>query len=425
MLRVLKLWSEAAGHQPRLKTCSEEEIDFDTAAEVVAFCVYTNGAPAAYRAAKQLRDRGVVVILGGPHFGCQMTISEGSQIADVIVPSICQEQWVRLLNEIARGEVRAGGTTSVIDDADHEFCFPENFHEAYQDLKYFEFPLVFTTLGCPYRCEYCTPLMAGMYRARDVATTFREVSTIAGKIVVIADATFGLDRKHTLELMKSIAPLKKQIFIETTLARLDDDELLDAFAAGGVKWLAVGIEALSTEHKKHGRNQVRENSEGLRRIIDRVVDRGMLLQGNFICGLDTQGEQDFEAIYELYRTTRLTTIYIDLLVPYPSSDLFRQLEGEGRLFDRDWSHYDFEHLVYRARGMSGEQLISRFIALNNKLMSKRLLIRKTWQALSIGGFCKGTMVMILWNLHKTFDARARARRILENFRRSPIAKSST
>ena len=42
--------------------------------------------------------------------------------------------------------------------------------------------------------------------------------------------------------MEALAPLGKKMGVETSLARLKDEEILNAMAVGGVKWLIVGIE---------------------------------------------------------------------------------------------------------------------------------------------------------------------------------------
>jgi hypothetical protein len=45
-----------------------------------------------------------------------------------------------------------------------------------------------------------------------------------------------------------------------------------------------------------------------------------------------------------------------ILTPYPGTPLFRQIEREGCLLHRDWSHYDTAHCVFRLRHMSPEAL---------------------------------------------------------------------
>ena len=82
--------------------------------------------------------------------------------------------------------------------------------------------------------------------------------------------------------MKAMAPLKKTIVVETSVARMQDSELIQNLAIGGVKWVTVGVETLSAKLKKHGAGTLKDN---LKEIIQCAHDCGIAVQGNFICGL--------------------------------------------------------------------------------------------------------------------------------------------
>jgi hypothetical protein len=55
-----------------------------------------------------------------------------------------------------------------------------------------------------------------------------------------------------------------------------------------------------------------------------------------------------EANVETLQATRLT--------PFPGTPLFEQLDRQGRIFDKDWSHYDFNHVVFEPLRMRRETL---------------------------------------------------------------------
>jgi hypothetical protein len=53
----------------------------------------------------------------------------------------------------------------------------------------------------------------------------------------------------------------------------------------------------------------------------------------------------------------LLTIDLDLaeftvLTPFPGSKIHQQMEAEGRIFDRNWTHYNAATVVHRPRLMS-------------------------------------------------------------------------
>ena len=403
ILDTLWLWTDEAGHSMNIRYGREAQIDLKTDAEVIAFHVYTYTAPAAYRLAEKLRAKGKIIILGGPHFQSARTIEEGKRHADAVVQTVCREGWEDLLRKIDSGGLRPNSASALhITDPKNAFRFPDNLYEAYARMPRLRIPLVMASLGCPYCCDFCNPFSPGKLQTRDIDTVFREIECTDAHYVGFCDATFGLKRQPTIELLRKIAPLKRRIFVETTVNRLDNDELLDAMAVGGVGWVAVGVESLSTPQKKHGRGDTAERSRDIQRIIDKVTARGMLVQVNFICGLDNDDTSCFDRIYEFYTTSSATAVYADLMVPYPNSRLFEQLEAAGRILDYDWSRYDYHHLVYRPLRMTPAQLIDGFNALYKSLTGPRMLLGKTRETLDIIG--PAGMPMILWNATNIYDA---------------------
>jgi radical SAM superfamily enzyme YgiQ (UPF0313 family) len=252
--------------------------------------------------------------------------------------------------------------------------------------------------------------MQGKYLLRDIETIRNEVAHAAPRLVIFCDATFGLNKRFTIDLMHAIAPLEKKIAVEITLGRLRDPELLDALAIGGVKWLIVGVETLALRLRKHGTVDL---DDGLRRVIDRAHERGMLMQGNFICGLDTDGPESFERIYRCYDRSTLDAIMIGILTPYPDTPLHGRLAREGRIFDRDWEHYDCHHVVYRPRKMTVDQLIDGYIGLYRAIRRRRTLAQELVAGCR-SGLRLESAVMVGHNLYQKIDAVKKERLLRQN-----------
>ncbi|MBI4660132.1 MAG: cobalamin B12-binding domain-containing protein [Verrucomicrobia bacterium] len=67
-----------------------------------------------------------------------------------------------------------------------------------------------------------------------------------------------------------------------------------------------------------------------------------------------------------------------ILTPFPGTPLFRDMEAQGRIIDRDWAHYDFANVVFEPKQMSRETLraghrwvLNRFYACS--AIARRLL----------------------------------------------------
>ncbi len=228
MLEVLRTWTDESGYEVQTCVGKESGLDLETDADVIAFSVYTRTAPAVYRVAKELRRRGKLVIFGGPHFNGP-THREALELCDVLAITVNETLWKETLKRIESGEIRPGRDEAVIlEDRHHDFRYPADLTGSFSSQRWFQMPSVPTSLGCPYACDFCSPYQARRYEPRDVETIYYEVKAVKGRRLFFADATFGLNKRHTLELMERIAPLKKRILIETTLHRLEDPEVVEA-----------------------------------------------------------------------------------------------------------------------------------------------------------------------------------------------------
>lgn len=383
MLDVLKYWAETEGWQVRSKVCRENEVNLDTDAEVVAFSVYTFTANAIYRVAEKLRANGKIVILGGPHFSSPQTYEEAKPYCDVLVNGICEEQWKKLLTDISQGGIRPNQQWPVlIVDTEKNFKFPSEPYLTYNDKKWFQYPCIPVSLGCPYQCVFCSPYMGGKYVLRDIDVIRNEVARVGLRPVFLSDATFGLNEQHTQKLMIAIAPLKKKIIVETTVARMQDRKFIEYLALGGVKMVMVGVETLSARMKKHGTGALNDT---LKDVVQCAHDNGIVIQGNFIAGLDSDGPESFDQIYECYHKTKIDSFLLGLLVPYPNTALYRQLLSQGRIIDTNWEHYDALHVVYQPKKMTIDQLIDGYAQLMNNVYNTRQVMCDSLETLKTIG----------------------------------------
>ena len=412
VLDVLRTWAEDRDWEARVSISSEQNVDCETDADVVGFSVYTQTAPAIYRVADRLRQRGKIVFFGGPHFRGSSTLDEAASHCDVIAGSICESQMRELLAMVESGRLGPNREKPLhIADTKQQFQYPTNFYQSLESRKWYQIPTIPTSLGCPYDCSFCAAYRQGEYHLREIETIYNEMARAPGKLVLICDATFGLNKQHTQSLMQAIAPLHKKIGIETTLARLKDTAFLESLALGGVKWIIVGVETLGHKLRKHGS----VDPEGtLMDVIDRAHDLGMALQGNFICGLDDDEPDSFDRIYEYYDRSKLDAMMMGILTPYPDTGLYRQLKAEGRIFDEDWENYDCHHVVYQPRQMTVDQLIDGYVDLYRKVRRRKSIFRELYEGLRDHGPSAETFVLVGNNTYQKFDSVKKKRQLRRN-----------
>jgi len=81
-----------------------------------------------------------------------------------------------------------------------------------------------------------------------------------------------------------------------------------------------------------------------------------MVHGSFVLGYDFDTADSFDELVSFIDEAELLMPLINILTPFPGTRLYRRLESEGRIIDRDWSHYDGQHVVYQPSNMSASEL---------------------------------------------------------------------
>lgn len=108
--------------------------------------------------------------------------------------------------------------------------------------------------------------------------------------------------------------------------------------------------------------------------------------GRFVFGFDHDDADVFERTIGFVRKERLIAAQFAILTPFPGTPLYRRLEAEGRILDRDWSKYDFRHVVFRPHLMSPEQLQQGTDRIIAQFYSSRAILERVGAALPIWGW---------------------------------------
>jgi radical SAM superfamily enzyme YgiQ (UPF0313 family) len=94
-------------------------------------------------------------------------------------------------------------------------------------------------------------------------------------------------------------------------------------------------------------------------VRDRIKmyhDHGIGVEGTIMFGLDYHTEDFIRRLIDFLLTVELDLAEFTVLTPFPHTRCWRQLEREGRIIDRDWSHYNATRVVFKPYHMSPERL---------------------------------------------------------------------
>jgi radical SAM superfamily enzyme YgiQ (UPF0313 family) len=94
--------------------------------------------------------------------------------------------------------------------------------------------------------------------------------------------------------------------------------------------------------------------------INKIQSYGILVHSSFIVGYDFDSLSTFDELIDFIRESKLLMPLINILTPLPGTELFKRLEGEGRILNKDWSKYDTQHVVFSPARMSPEDLLDGY-----------------------------------------------------------------
>jgi len=364
------------------------EIDLDYPADMVGISVMTCYAPRAYQLADEFRKRGVPVVLGGVH--PTYCPDEALQHCDAIVTGEAEESWPRLVEDFEAGRMQRHYRMEQFPPLDH---YKPPRVELLSEDAYMTRQCTFTTRGCHFDCEFCSvsPFNGKSTRRRPVAEVVAEIQRVKGWVCeelvgrigrssmlealkIAAKIRFGIEdgsifafvddlhnsnRAYCRELWAALKPLNIKWGCQSTLFLGDDEEMVRLAAESGCVSVFVGLESIFEEslgetHKPF--NKVKKFEDEIKMFHD----HGIMVNPGIVFGFDNDDESVFERTVEFLIKNHCELAYFNVLTPLPGTPLQARYEADGRIFDRNWAHYDGKHVTFRPTRMTPEQLQEGF-----------------------------------------------------------------
>ncbi len=339
---------EVVIHDARLR-----EPDYDGDWDLVGFTGMTCEISHVYRMADEFRKRGKTVVIGGYH--ATALPDEAAQHADMVLMGEAEGLWPRIVLEIEnRGAQQAIYQNEALIEM-RNMAIPRR--ELLNRDMYTVFNTIQATRGCPFDCAYCavTRFFGRDFRCRPVAEVVAEIKSQPGKRWMFLDDNLIGQEKYAKELLRALIPLGINWGAQVSMALTKDAELMDLYAQAGGRFAFIGFESLSAKTLKSvrkGFNRPEEYAQGIRQLHR----RGITIMGSFIFGLDGDDLGVFKRTVDFVNAAKVDTVLYHILTPFPGTRLYEEMDRQGRIHDRDWSHYDTGHSVIHPQGMTSEEL---------------------------------------------------------------------
>jgi radical SAM superfamily enzyme YgiQ (UPF0313 family) len=358
-------------HQLRIVEEELEEVDLEEPCDLVGISCMTSNSARAYALAREFRKRGAKVVLGGVH--PTILPEEAGRQADSVVVGEAEGVWEGLLEDAERGRLEA------------RYHEPQPSLERYVPIgrrrsarrTLFDVVPLMATRGCPYNCEFCCvhDIFGRRVRHVPVSNVVRDIRESGGRSFIFLDDNIVGDPGYARELFRAIRPLGIRWVGQATLAFARDGELLELARGSGCAALFFGLESVS-ESKLQGLRKSIKNLAGIRDAVDTVKAHGIYLHASVIFGFDEDTFDTFPETLDVLERNRISSASINILTPYPGTEVFRRFRQEGRLLTGDWTHYDHSTVVFRPRNMSPLELQAGRLWASREFTRLRSVLRR-------------------------------------------------
>ena len=176
------------------------------------------------------------------------------------------------------------------------------------------------------------------------------------------------------ELLGKLRGKKIRWFAETDISVSGDEQLLDLMRESGCAQVLIGFESPVAETlnglEMRGNWKYKHFAE-YRDAIAEIQSHGITVNGCFVLGLDGQGPEIFDEVFEFVKESGLYEVQVTIQTAFPGTPLYERLQKEGRIIEQqNWKKCTLFDINYQPRGMSVAQLEEGFRKLVVQLYSK-------------------------------------------------------
>jgi len=339
------------------------------AADLVGISTITPTAARCYELADELRAAGKRVVLGGPHVTWQA--DEGLQHAPLVMRGESETGFPLLLEQLGKDApdlASVPGLSWQDDDGvthHNELSAPVDLDDLpLPDLELAGYGRnkamgprrvipVQTSRGCPFACTFCTvhSTFGRAMRYRSTERVLADLDRIDANDVHVFfyDDNFVVSRSRATELAQGMIDrdygLKYSAQVRADLGK--DAELLALMKRSGCMGVYIGLESVNEAALKN--MQKKQTLESMKENVLRIRAAGINVHGMFVLGFDEDDDATVEATIQFAIACGITSVQFMVLTPLPGSEIFSQLQDEGRLRSTDWGLYDAHHVVFEPK----------------------------------------------------------------------------
>jgi radical SAM superfamily enzyme YgiQ (UPF0313 family) len=340
-----------------------QKLSIDDSPDVVAIQVYITNAYRAYAIADAYRAKGIFVILGGLHV--TSLPDEAAEHADAIFLGPAEESFGRFLIDLKRGcfgsvASRIGSTPKRYTSKSRTLVgVPPIRRDLIERRLYLVPNSIVVTRGCPHHCDFCYKdafFQGGKsFYTQQVDDALAEIERLPGKHLYFLDDHLLGHRKFASNLFSGMRGMGRVFQAAATVDSILEGDLIEEAAEAGLRSIFVGFESLDSRNLIQS-NKRQNLSHDFSRVVNRLHDLGIMINGSFVFGLDGDDPAVFSRTVNWAVEQGITTATFHIATPYPGTAFFLSMKDSGRMTSQNWDLFDTRHVTFRPALMTAEQL---------------------------------------------------------------------
>ncbi len=323
--------------------CDEnvQPVNFEGDFDVIGISIMLScQAPRAYEIAREFRKRGKTVILGGLHVSLRP--DEAAQHADSIVTGEVEGLLGQVVQDFRNGSLQKSYSMRGFPDIAR---IPNPRRDLYNKKRDYVYKgwelvdLVQTSRGCRFNCyPCCVPYLGGrIHRMRPIEHVIADMES-SSDLLFIVDNSLEQNVEWEKKVFRSMAGMGKR-WVSHPLS--PTPEVLELARKAGCWYVYHAIYTISDK---------------IRDRIKMYHDHGIGVEGTILLGMDEHTEDFIKRFIDFLLTVELDLAEFTVLTPFPGTQVYEQMNAEGRIFDTDWNHYNASTVVFQPRLMKPETL---------------------------------------------------------------------
>jgi radical SAM superfamily enzyme YgiQ (UPF0313 family) len=339
------------------------DVEPDPPPDLVIIQAYITSAFRAYRLADHFRAHGSLVAIGGLH--PTSLPDEAAAHADVVFLGPGEHSFPKFL-----ADLRAGGRAAVrprYDSSQHPrdlIDLPPIRRDLIRRELYFVPNSIVVTRGCPHHCTFCYKdafFQGGRsFYTQPVDRALSEIERLPGRHLYFLDDHLLGDTRFAIAIFDGLRGMNRLFQGAATIDSVLRGDLIERAARAGLRSLFVGFESLSESALRQSNKRQNLARTGARAdyeaAIRRLSDLGIMINGSFVFGLDSDDTGVFDRTVDWAVSQGLTTATFHIATPYPGTAFFEEIAGQDRLLHRHWDLYDTRQAVFQPASMSVAEL---------------------------------------------------------------------